>query len=384
MEYILRKYQIEAIEKGLNFFKSSFTGGALMVLPTGSGKSLIIANIVKQLNEDVLIFQPTKEILEQNYKKLLNYNVNASIYSASFNSKKIDKITFATIGSVKSNPKFFKHFNNIIIDECHLINAKAGMYKEFFDIIGDKILGLTATPYRLTTDGWGGSILKFLTRTRPRIFKKMIYYVQNGRLFDENYLAKLEYYQIKGFDTGRLELNSTGADYTDQSVINHFEEIHFDNKLQTVIGRLIEIGRKNILVFTRFTKEAQAIVNKFNGLAEIVTAKTKKKERDRIINNFKNGTIRIVANVGILTLGFDFPELETIVIARPTRSLALYYQMIGRGIRIHKDKKTTYIIDMCQNYNRFGKVENLEITSDKPDLWYIKNNNKQLTNVYYE
>lgn len=380
----LRPYQIESVTHAIDFFNNSSKRGGLIVLPTGSGKSLVIASIAKQLNDTVLVFQPSKEILEQNYKKYLSYGEKASIYSASFNSKNIGEVTFATIGSVKSNPDYFKHIKYIIVDECHFVNAKSGMYKDFFKIVGDKILGLTATPYRLNTDGFGGSMLKFITRTRPRVFERLIYYVQNSYLFDQGYLAKLEYFQIKGFDSSKLRLNTTGADYTDKSVQNHFKQINFSEILYKTVSRLIEIGRKNILVFTRFTDEARHLVSQFNGLAEIVTAETPPKDRDKVINDFKNGKIRIVANVGILTTGFDFPELETVVLARPTRSLALYYQMIGRGIRIHPNKETAYIIDLCENYKRFGKVEDLTIDKTGNDLWFIRGEKRQLTNIYYD
>lgn len=381
----LRDYQEEAVEKAVDFLENSVKYGALEVLPTGSGKSLVIANIAKRLNDHVLVFQPSKEILEQNFNKFLSYGESASIYSASFNSKEISPVTFATIGSVRKKPEIFQHFKYVIVDECHFVNAKQGMYKEFLEKVGNKVLGLTATPYRLSTDGFGGSILKFLTRTRPRVFEKLIYYVQNGDLFNQNYLAKLEYFPVEKFQTARLKLNSTGADFTDRSVRQHMKEIDFNDLLFRTVRRLLQI-RKSVLVFTRFVEEADELSRKFFGESEIVEANTKKSERDRIIGDFKSGKIRVVCNVGILTTGFDYPELDTVVIARPTRSLSLYYQMIGRSIRIHPEKESSYVVDLCDNFRRFGKVEELEIARERPnkDLWIIKNSRKQLTNIYFD
>jgi len=385
MKYKLRDYQIDSSRAAIDYFEEDSNKNAIMVLPTGSGKSLIIAEIAFNLSNPTIIFQPSKEILEQNFAKLQSYGImDCSIYSASFNSKKISRITLATIGSVRTKPELFKHFKNIIIDECHLVNAKKGMYKEFLDNLTGKVLGLTATPYRLTTDGWGGSILKFLTRTRPRVFVDLIYYSQISDLLERGYLSKIDYYQIKAVDTNQLQLNTTGADYTDSSVKNHYNAIKFPNKLIEIISRLIVSERQNILVFTRFIEEAQFVVDQMNGLAEIVTGKTPKKERETLLSNFKTGQIRVMLNVGVLTTGFDFPELSTIVLARPTRSLALYYQMIGRGIRPHENKESAWVIDLCENYKRFGKVEDLKISSSKPNLWHIENNKKQLTNVYYD
>lgn len=383
MNYSLRNYQEEAVNSGATFLRGDSNGNGIEVLPTGSGKSLIIANIAKRLNEPTIIFQPSKEILEQNFNKLISYGYKASIYSASFNSKSISNITYATIGSVKNKTDLFRHFKYIIVDECHLVNSKKGMYRDFINILDHcKVLGLTATPYRLTTDGFGGSILKFLTRTRPRIFKEIIYYVQNKYLFDQGYLAKLKYFPVKGFDTSQLRLNSTGADYTDDSVKEYYKRTGFTEKLLRVIERLNELGRKNILVFTRFIEESEYLVSKIPNSA-IVTSLTNKKDREQIINDFKAGKIKTICNVGILTTGFDYPELETIVLARPTMSLALYYQMIGRGIRPHPQKEFSMIVDLCRNINLFGHVEDLKIEDGGNGKWFISNNQRQLTNTYF-
>jgi DNA repair protein RadD len=385
MEYELRDYQQESSQAAIEYLTGNSKKNAMIVLPTGSGKSLVIAEIANGLDSHVLIFQPSKEILEQNYNKLLSYDIlDCSIYSASFNSKKISRITFATIGSVKNNPELFEHFKYIIIDECHFVNPKKGMYKEFLENVPCKVLGLTATPYRLTTDGFGGSILKFLTRTRPKVFTDLIYHSQISTLLDRGYLSELEYFNIEAVDISQLKVNSTGADFTDESVKNHYKKIEFNTKLINIVERLIKAGRSNIIVFTRFIEEAQYIVDNMAGLAEIVTGKTPKKDRERILNDFKSGEFKVVANVGVLTTGFDFPELSTIVLARPTKSLALYYQMVGRAIRPHEDKKTGWIVDLCQTYKRFGKVEDLKLVAPKPKLWHIESNGKQLTNVYYE
>ena len=129
---ILRDYQESAVASGIEYFQDDrIDYGAIMVLPTGAGKSLVIAGIAKELDSPLLIFQPTKEILEQNFTKYASYGLQASIYSASMNSKRIGQVTFGTIGSVRNKANLFDQFKNIIVDECHLVNAKQGMYKEF-------------------------------------------------------------------------------------------------------------------------------------------------------------------------------------------------------------------------------------------------------------
>lgn len=381
-KYTLRAYQKKAVAAALRFFNNPSKENALEVLPTGSGKSLVIANIAKEINAPILIFQPTKEILEQNFEKFISYGNPATIYSASVGQKRLSPVTFATIGSIIRKPEILNDFKHIIVDECHFVNSKKGMYSDLFKLLGNvKILGLTATPYRLVTDGFGGSILKFLTRTRPRVFHDLIHYVQNKELFNHGYLTKLKYHTTRGFDKAQLRLNTTGADYTDESVRRYYNKIGLQDRLAGIVHQSRD-KRRNTLVFTRFIEESRFVVDRVPGSA-IVTGKTKKRERERVINGFKCGKIRVVCNVGVLTTGFDYPELETIIIARPTMSLALYYQMIGRGIRPHPDKENTLIIDMCDNIRMFGHIEDLQLNDGGNGKWFISSNGRQLTNIYY-
>ena len=356
-----------------------------MVLPTGSGKSLVLSKIAKESGQPVLIFQPTKEILEQNYEKLTNYGaMGVGVYSASAGRKEIENITLATIGSVFRRPEFFKQFKHIIIDECHLTNAKGGMYKGFVDVVGEKLIGLTATPYRLSHDGFGGSILKFLTRTRPRVFHKVIHVTQVAELAEQGFLSKNDYYPLKGFDRRSLVLNSTGADYKDESVQDYYSKISFNKRIVQVVDRLLEIGRKKILVFTKFVDEAEELANKMGDHCKFVHGEMHKKERAEVINSFRNGDTSVVCNVGVLSIGFDFPELDSVVLARPTRSLALYYQLVGRVVRPHPDKENSMIVDLCGNYNAFGRIEDLKLVEDREGIWYVDSNGRQLTNVYLD
>jgi len=124
-------------------------------------------------------------------------------------------------------------------------------------------------------------------------------------------------------------------------------------------------------------------VTKYIDGCVIVSGDTSKKEREQILSDFKAGLIPVVANVGVLTTGFDYPELDTIVMARPTMSLALYYQIVGRAIRPHPNKESGWIIDLCGNIDRFGKVEDLKLTEPKAGLWQVENKGKQLTNILF-
>lgn len=390
MTFKLRDYQQQASDKAVVFFNDKLKKtNAIMVLPTGSGKSLIIADIANRLDGHTLVFQPSKEILEQNFKKLCSYGVlDCSIYSASFNSKEISRITFATIGSVKGHPELFAHFKNVIIDECHLVNPKEGMYKDFLSILNCKVLGLTATPYRLSSSQDFGSMLKFITRTKPHIFYDVIYHVQVSTLLDMGFLSKLNYYPMNpvGWNELNLKVNTTGADYTDKSVQREYERIDFYGFLVHVVQRLMnpkEGGkRKGILVFTRFLKEAEQLTYSIPGCA-IVSGDTPKATREQILRLFKSGEIPVVANVGVLTTGFDYPELDTIVMARPTMSLAMYYQIVGRAIRPHPSKESGWIVDLCGNIKRFGEVSDLRLVDGGNGKWAVFSKGRQLTNVRF-
>lgn len=377
-QYNLRPYQKEGIDAHEDFFRNG-RGNGLSIFATGSGKSIIIAETVKRMGEPTLILQPSKEILVQNFQKYTAYGFDASIYSASLKSKVVSQTTFATIGSIQKTPELFKGFPYIIVDEAHVVNSKGGMYAKLIGALNQaRVIGLTATPYRLATSSFG-SELRFLTRTRPRIFSDVLYVTQNKDLFNQGYLCPLKYYDIPGYDRSRLKSNSNGSDYNDESIQAYQDETYFQDRLLKVIRRLKEI-RKNAVIFTRFIKEAQYIKNMIPGV-EVVTGDTPADERDRILFEWKQGKIWGVANVGVLTTGVDFPELETVVLARVTKSLALYYQMVGRGVRIHPTKPECWVVDMTQNCKYFGPIEDLHIGPNYKGLWEVSSNGRPLTNV---
>lgn len=102
---------------------------------------------------------------------------------------------------------------------------------------------------------------------------------------------------------------------------------------------------------------------------------------DRAVAFFKDSRIRVVVNVGVLTTGFDYPELDTIIMARPTKSLSLWYQIVGRAIRPSPKKDKGWIVDLCGSLKRFGKVEDLRLVETKPNLWQVQSKGRQLTNI---
>ena len=132
--YNLRYYQKEASDAAVKLFNGKTDKNGLIIIPTGGGKSLILADIASRLEGPLLVFQPSKEILQQNFAKLQSYGIiDCGCYSASVGRKDINRITSATIGSVMNNMRDFDCFKNIIVDEAHYVNSKAGQYKKFIE-----------------------------------------------------------------------------------------------------------------------------------------------------------------------------------------------------------------------------------------------------------
>lgn len=381
-KFTLRPYQKEAVDAGVAYLKSNSKKNAVLILPTGAGKSIVIANLVAPLEGKTIILQPSKEILEQNFAKYISNGYKASVYSASAGQKKIDRVTFCTIGSIINKKYLFEGVECIIIDECHSVNAKGGMYEEFISAFPKaKVLGLTATPYRLH-NSMEGAQLKFITRTRPKIFHEILYYVQNSELFDAGFLSKLEYFSLNVVDRKMLQVNSSGTDFTDQSLRKYYKMIDMPSIIAKWAIRLLA-KRPNILIFCSLIEEAEDVVKKVPG-AVLLTGSTKKDDRERILSQFKSGKIRCLVNVGVLTTGFDYPGLEVVLIARSTMSLALYYQIVGRAMRICPGKESAWIVDLGGNVNFFGKIETMKIEQTPTGLHFISNNGRQLTNVPFE
>lgn len=372
MTFTPRDYQADAINTGVSFFEQKREKSEIAVLPTGSGKSHVISGIADNIAGNTLVLQPSEEILKQNLQKMLDLGrKDIGVYSASFGMKRINKITFGMIGSMVKKPELFESVDNIIVDECDLVNAAGGMYEKFFTKLGKPVFGTTASPYRLYPPAtMNNSVIRFIHRTKPRLFHSLSHITQNRTLFDRGYLAKINYIN-EDFDNNQLSFNTTGAEFSDFSMKRYAQETG-------LIGRVANIVKgstaKHILVFMNFIEEARTLERRLLSVgieAAIVTGETHPDERRRILAQFKSGIIRIVLNVGVLTVGFDFPELDCVINGRITNSVRLYYQIIGRLIRIHANKLSGDYYDLGGNVQRFGKIEDFLIQGPpgKERLW---------------
>jgi DNA repair protein RadD len=213
--FTLRDYQIEAVEAGRQCLTTGRNG--IIVVPTGGGKSLIIAALLSDLPGKSLVLQPSKEILEQNKAKTEAFGFrDIGVWSASCGRKDMGKITFATIGSIKRKEQF-ADFSRIVVDECHGVNSRGGQYEQLITELGLPTIGLTATPYRLRayrdSYGTGKDVAesRIITRTRPRIFDRIAHVTQVSDLFRLGFLCPLRYATSEDYNAAEIQPNTGGG-----------------------------------------------------------------------------------------------------------------------------------------------------------------------------
>lgn len=370
----------------------NLSGNDVVVIPQGGGKSLVIADFVHRTGKPALILNPTREILEQNMEKFLTYvdKSEVGVYSASMDRKDINNFTFGTIQSMYKRPELFANFNLAIVDECDLVpmNKMNSMYGKFFRAANiHKVIGFTGTPYRQDTYyqepsmGWAAyrerkskglitpltvvTTTKMITRYSDGFWSRMLYALNTDHLMEQGYLSPLRYIDGTILDHSQLKLNKTQSE---------FDLEDYEDKIKNEFDRIVEAVnqskqiRNHVLVFCTSIKQANALQKFFEGSA-VVTSETGKRERNKIIKDFKDGKIPVVFNVSVLTVGFDFLELDCIVLARPTRSLRLHLQILGRGTRLHEDKQFCLIVDLAGNVKSLGKLEEIKVV--KKDGWNV-------------
>ena len=372
----LRQNQHEPIDKAIQFFQEPKSKPSLIVLPTAWGKSILTAYVAKHTNDRLIVLQPSKELLEQNYKKYLHLCdgfANAGIYSASFGRKEIAQVTYATIGSIKALGAKFKRlgFTKMLIDEAHLYPREANsMLGTFLKDSGiTHVLGITATPVKLQTnrdlDGNTFSKLVMLTSRSKKgnFYKDIIHVGQVQEMVQLGYWSPLKY-EVAGFDDSLLVFNTSKSEYTEESVQLAYDA---NGGTQSVIDALdAHPERQHVLAFVPSVQDAKDLSTRYPNSA-VIYGEMDKRERAETIERFRAGQIRVIFNVRVLSTGFDYTGIDCIIFGLSTASIALYYQIIGRGTRIDPNKEDCLICDLGGNVNRFGRVE--DIVFEKGKLW---------------
>jgi DNA repair protein RadD len=370
----LRDYQQEAVTSTLTHFRKT-REPALIVLPTGAGKSIVVAELTRLAKGRVLILAHVKELVEQNHEKYSSLGLEAGIYSAGLGKKDVNsKAIFGSIQSVARAPdEFFKNFSLVIIDECHRISEESeSQYQEIFSKLRLRnpelcILGLTATPYRMGL-GW---IYEYSARgeiktQEKRFFKTCVYELPLDYMIHHGFLTRPVKIDIPVTSYNFSELTERNRLYT-QSEVD--ELLHQQRELTPLIVKnIIDITeryqRRGTMIFCATVKHAQEILGFLpEEESALVIGETASTERDQIIERFKNKEIKYLVNVSVLTTGFDAPHVDVIAILRPTESNSLYQQIIGRGLRLHPEKEDCFVLD----YTGMGHdIMRPEISDRKP------------------
>lgn len=354
--YSLRPYQRQAVDATLRHFRRS-RDPAVIVLPTGAGKSLIIAELAKIARGRVLVLAHVKELVEQNHAKFVGYGLTAGIYSAGLNQKdSSEKVIFGSIQSVaRAGEEFFKDFSLLVIDECHRVSAEDGtQYSEVVQKVRQGnpevcILGLTATPYRLDS-GWiyQFNYQGFICSTETRLFRKCIFDLTLRQMIADGYLTQPIQIDapVASYDFSELKLHTGKESFC----LAEIEAILKDQSRITpvIIQNIVEIAqdRKGVIIFTASVRHAAEILNYLpEGRSAMIVGDTPSEERDAVVARFKAQQIKFLVNVSVLTTGFDAPHVDLIAILRPTESVSLYQQIVGRGLRLFEGKADCLILD---------------------------------------
>jgi DNA repair protein RadD len=354
--YKLRPYQQQAVDNTIDYFRRK-REPAVIVLPTGAGKSLVIAELAKIAKGRVLVLAHVKELVEQNHAKYQSYGLEAGVYSAGLNKKQsTQKVIFGSIQSVaRASDDFFENFNLVIIDECHRVNSEDDtQYGQVIRKLQERnsglcVLGLTATPYRLGM-GWiyEYSHQGVVQTQEKRFFKQCVFELPLEYMIRNKYLTQPVKIDIPVTSYDFSELTESGKMYTSAQV----EELLKKQKRLTplIIKNIIDITesyeRKGVMIFSSTIRHAKEIMENLpKGEAKIVIGDTEDSERDKIIQEFKDKKFKYLVNVSVLTTGFDAPHVDVIAILRPTESVSLYQQIIGRGLRLDEGKKDCLILD---------------------------------------
>ena len=357
----LRDYQQQAVDAAIAHFKQSNLS-AVMVLPTGAGKSLVLAELARVAKGRVLIVTHVKELVAQNAEKVGLMSQPGSIFAAGL--KQRDSSAKTVIASVQSAGRNLAQFNQpfslLIIDECHRVSLNDdSQYQQLFSHLRQqnpnlKVLGLTATPYRLGT-GWiyQSHYHGRVGSTEYASFDRCIFDLPLRPLINKGYLAKPVLLDglTAQYDFSGLQPLS-GMDYSEQQIESVLGKMGRATKL--IVGQLCQLAasKQGVIIFAATVRHAKEVLNLLEQQgqqAALLTATTADSERDQLIAAFKAKQLKFLVNVAVLTTGFDAPHVDLIAILRPTASVSLFQQMVGRGLRSAPGKSHCLIIDYAAN-----------------------------------
>ena len=365
----LRTYQREAVDAVYRYL-GSHDDNPCVVIPTGGGKTPVISTIcrdaVERWSGRVMVLAHVRELVEQSAGTLaaMAPTLDVGVFSAGLGRRETDRpVTVAGIQSVYKRAHEFGPLDLILVDEAHMIPADGeGMYRRFLDdarIVNPRVrvVGLTATPYRLKSGEICGS---------GNILNRVCYEAGVRQLIDGGYLSPLRSRVSSGSaDTSGLHVR--GGEY----VAGEAEALmDRDGLVEAACREIVKAtqDRRGVLVFCAGVDHAAHVRDTLGRLSSdcgLVTGETPKAERDATLDRFRAGDLKYLSNVNVLTTGFDAPHVDCVALLRPTMSPGLYYQMVGRGFRMCEGKADCLVLDFAGNVERHGPVDRIE-PGDRP------------------
>lgn len=360
-----REYQARAVTMCFDWLSAN-QGNPCLVLPTGAGKSIVVAEICRQAVQGwpgtrILMLVHVQELVQQNAEKMRTVWPNAplGIYSAGLRRKEIDAITFASIQSIHRKAELVGHIDLVIADEAHTIGHKdEGTYREFLKALAEinpalRVIGLTASPWRL---GHG------LVTERPAIFDALLEPVKIEELQNLGFLTQLRS-KVTSTTLDTIGVHKRGGDFIESELQKHVDTA---DKNAAIVDEVIQRAgdRKSWLFFCTGIEHATHVRDALRerGItAEMVTGETPNGERAQIIVDYKAKRITALVNVQVLTTGFDVPDIDLIALMRPTESPGLFMQSVGRGFRVKSHTDHCLILDFAGVIARHGPITSLKI-----------------------
>lgn len=381
MKFNIRPYQAQIIESAIEGFKKK--SAVLIQAPTGAGKTVIFCFLIEKFLKEfpgmrILVLVHREILVTQNRDKLLRSWPEAPIgIACAGTSKTIDihsPVVFGSVQTLAKRVNSLPPFHLVIVDEAHRLPPQTidSQYRQVLwglknHYSGLRLLGLTATPFRLAHgDIYGLRCKRTKPTDNPNWFDALdhqlsILDLQNQQPDDDNpdapYLCKMKVFvEDRAIEADLAKIKTTGGEFNQAALGKLMREgLHISSAVQAYKDRVGD--RTRCAVFGVDIAHAQALVDAFEAAgvsACQIHSEMSKEDRARSLSDFAAGRVRVIVNVGVLTEGWDCPECDMLIMARPTLSAALFVQMVGRGLRIAPGKIDVLILDLSGNFNRHG------------------------------
>ncbi|MBT6049369.1 MAG: DEAD/DEAH box helicase [Candidatus Scalindua sp.] len=364
MSFYPRKFQLEAVNAFFENYRKNPLSNPVISMYTGAGKSFVIAmimcHLVKSSDTKFMVVTHSAEVLKQDIKAFIHlleeFNIfcTIGIYSSKLKKKELDnRVTFCTVGSVYKNIDKFD-IDYLIVDEAHLVgDDKDSMYRRMISGFDVPVLGLSGSPFRMRKG--------YLHEMEGGVFTDLVYDTNTPEIFAEmialGYLAKpiREKLTITMDVTG---VKKTAGDFNLKDLSLKFDRDGMTEQIVTDLLRHKE-DKKHWFIFAIDKKHAESISEELNkqGIVSDFVHSTKEEDTDIAITKFRNGEIQALVSVLMLTTGVDIPIIDMLVMMRPTASVVIHLQTIGRGLRTTPTKNECLILDYAGNIVRNGAID---------------------------